>query len=131
VRYLLDVNVLLALQIAAHEHHGLAEAWVETLSERDEVLLSAWVEMGFVRVALAARYLPDVPMARRVLHGFKAARAKVGFVADDRRCTHLPAWVKSHAQVGDGHLVSLATACDAILVTLDKGISGAKSIGPA
>ena len=128
MKYLLDVNVLLALLLAAHEHHEIAETWIEALDNRDEVLLSAWTEMGFVRVAVAARYLPDVPTARRVLLGFKAARARVGFIADDRRSQHLPAWVKTHAQVGDGHLLSLAESCHAKLATLDQGIAGSEVI---
>ena len=52
MKYLLNVNVLLALLLAAHEHHEIAETWIEALDDRDEVLLSAWTEMGFVRVVL-------------------------------------------------------------------------------
>jgi len=123
VRYLLDVNVVVALLIAAHEHHEKTEAWIETLGEQDEVLLCPWTEMGFIRVALAAHYLSDISTARRILMGFKAARALVGFVNDDRRSQHLPSWVKTHAQIGDGHLFSIAVSSGANLVTWDQGIT--------
>ena len=124
MKYLLDVNALVALLISDHEHHERAETWIKGLSDRDEVLLCAWTEMGFIRVALAARYLVDVPTARKILLGFRAARAKTGFVNDDRRSQHLPSWVKTHAQVGDGHLLSLAESCGAKLATFDQGIPG-------
>lgn len=123
MRYLLDVNVVVALLIAAHEHHEKTEAWIETLGEQDEVLLCPWTEMGFIRVALAAHYLSDISTARRILMGFKAARALVGFVNDDRRSQHLPSWVKTHAQIGDGHLFSIAVSSGANLVTWDRGIT--------
>lgn len=122
MKYLLDVNVLVALLIAAHEHHESAEVWVQTLREGDQVLLCPWSEIGFVRVALAAGYVSDVSTARRVLAAFRVAKATVGFIADDRRAAHLPSWVKTPGQTGDGHLASLAAACGANLVTFDKGI---------
>ena len=128
MKYLLDVNALVALLIFDHEHHDRAETWIKGLADRDEVLLCAWTEMGFIRVALAARYSADVTTARKILLGFRAARAQTGFVNDDRRSQHLPPWVKTHAQVGDGHLLSLAESCGAKLATLDQGIPGERVV---
>ncbi|MDD2762747.1 MAG: PIN domain-containing protein [Opitutaceae bacterium] len=128
MKYLLDVNVVVALLIAAHEHHESAETWAGTLQRDDQVLLCPWSEIGFVRVALAAGYVPDAATARRVLAAFQAAKAEVGFIADDRRAAHLPAWVKTPGQTGDGHLASLAAAGGAKLATFDRDIPGAEKI---
>jgi hypothetical protein len=128
MRYLLDVNVLVALLIQAHEHHDAAEAWVATLDQADQILLCSWSEIGFVRVSVAAGYVPEVAVARRALGMFRAGKAAVSFAADDRGAAHLPVWVKTPAQTSDGHLVSLAVSCGAKLATFDSRIAGAHAI---
>jgi hypothetical protein len=125
MKYLLDVNVLVALSIQAHEHHDAAESWVAGLDPSDRVLLCSWSEIGFVRVSVAAGYVPDVALSRKVLARFRAGKAGVAFVADDRRAAHLPDWVKTPAQTSDGHLASLAASCGAKLATFDSRIAGA------
>jgi hypothetical protein len=47
------------------------------------------------------------------------------FLSDGNDISALPAWVKSSAQITDGHLLQLASANEAVLATLDKGILGA------
>ena len=47
------------------------------------------------------------------------------FLTDGNDISALPAWVKTPAQVTDGHLVQLAKSNGAVLATLDKGIPGA------
>jgi len=78
LKYLLDVNALVALLIFDHEHHDRAETWIKGLADRDEVLLCAWTEMGFIRVALAARYSADVTTARKFFSGFDRLASKLG-----------------------------------------------------
>ena len=128
MKYLLDVNVLVALLIQAHEHHAAAEAWAAALDRSDQVLLCSWTEIGFVRVSLAAGYVPDIALARRALGMFRAGKAEVTFVADNRRVAHLPDWVKTPAQTSDGHLASLAVSCGAKLATFDDRLTGAYAI---
>jgi predicted nucleic acid-binding protein len=128
VKYLLDVNVLVALLIQAHEHHEAAESWAAGLDRSDQVLLCSWTEIGFVRVSVAAGYAQDIDLARRTLERFRAGLAEVGFVADDRRAAHLPDWVKTPAQTSDGHLASLAVSCGAKLATFDGRLAGAHAI---
>ena len=125
MKYLLDVNVLVALLIQAHEHHDAAESWVAALDRSDQVLLCSWTEIGFVRVSLAAGYVQEIVLAREALAGFRAGRAEVAFLADDRRAAHLPAWVSTPAQTSDGHLASLAAGCGARLATFDARLPGA------
>jgi predicted nucleic acid-binding protein len=128
VKYLLDVNVLIALLIHAHEHHDAAESWAAGLSGSDQVLLCSWSEIGFVRVSVAAGYVPDIDLARRMVARFRAGIAEVRFVTDDRRAIHLPAWVNTPAQTSDGHLASLAISCGAKLATFDGRLAGAYAI---
>jgi hypothetical protein len=128
MKYLLDVNVLVALLIQAHEHHEAAESWAAALGRSDQVLLCSWTEIGFVRVSVAAGYVPDIALARRTLERFRAGRAEVAFVADDRRAAHLPGWVKTPAQTSDGHLASLAVSSGAQLATFDGRLTSACAI---
>jgi predicted nucleic acid-binding protein len=56
--YLLDVNVLLALQCEVHPHHDVADAWLNDLNDRDAVANLATrsiTKLGFVRVAWSGR----------------------------------------------------------------------------
>jgi len=128
MKYLLDVNVVVALLIQAHEHHDAAETWAAALDRSDQVVLCSWTEIAFVRVSLAAGYVPDIGLALRALGAFRAGKAEVAFVADDRRAAHLPGCVKTPAQTSDGHLTSLAVACGARLATFDSRLAGAYAI---
>lgn len=47
------------------------------------------------------------------------------FVPDGIDVSVMPKWVKTPAQITDGHLVQLASANGAVLATLDEGIPGA------
>ena len=97
MNYVLDVNVLVSLLVQSHEHHEAAEAWVAALDRSDRVFLCSWTEIGFVRVSVAAGYVPDIALARRTLGMFRAGKAEIAFVADNRRAAHLPDWVKTPA----------------------------------
>ena len=52
-------------------------------------------------------------------------RQTLGFISDGNDISALPAWVKSPAQITDGHLVQLTSANGAFLATPDEGIPGA------
>ena len=119
----MDVNALLALGHAAHVHHERTEHWVAGLRRADRLATCSITELGFVRVAPQARLSPDV-MAARDLLGLlaRARRPKFVRLADNLGADSLPTWVKMPAQTTDGHLVALAAAHAARLVTLDEGI---------
>ncbi len=126
MRYLLDVNALIAFGVAQHQFHQRAVDWVRL--ERGAVFLTSPVtEIGFVRVVSCfATYGLNVTQARMLLHGMKAnSRQPLTFLQDGNDITALPSWVKAHGQVIDGHLLHLAKANGALLATLDKGIPGA------
>jgi predicted nucleic acid-binding protein len=126
MRYLLDVNVLIAFGVTQHQFHQRVVDWIR--SQRGSTFLTSSVtEIGFVRVvASVVLYDLNVLQARRLLVGMKANAAQpLTFLSDGNDISALPAWVKSSAQITDGHLLQLASANEAVLATLDKGILGA------
>ena len=126
MRYLLDVNALVALGFLQHEFHERVSAWVRVLVSKGTVELATCsiTELGFVRVLTQApQYGFTVSQARDLLLRLKAARVlKFAFVSDDHDISRLPAWVKTAKQTTDGHLSQLARAKGAILATLDRRI---------
>jgi predicted nucleic acid-binding protein len=126
VRYLLDVNVLIAFGVTQHQFHQRVVNWIR--SQRGSTFLtSSLTEIGFVRVvASVAMYGLNIAQAKRVLLAMKANAAQpLTFLSDANDISALPGWVKSPAQTTDGHLVQLAKANGAVLATLDARIPGA------
>jgi len=67
-----------------------------------------------------------VAQARLLLTELKAWKTlPLEFLPDGCDISALPAWIKSPAQITDGHLVQLASTNGAVLATLDAGIPGA------
>jgi predicted nucleic acid-binding protein len=126
MKYLLDVNALIAFGITQHQHHQRVVDWIHAL--RGSIFLTtSLTEIGFVRVvASVAMYDLNVLQARRLLLGMKANLVQpLTFLADDSDISLLPEWVITPKQTSDGHLLQLANAQDAVLATLDEGIPGA------
>ncbi len=126
MRYLLDVNALIAFGITQHQFHQRVVNWIK--SKRGSTFLtSSVIEIGFVRVVSSvAMYGLNVSQAKTLLLAMKASRTQpLAFLADGNEISTLPAWVKSPAQTTDGHLLQLARANGAVLATLDEGIPGA------
>jgi predicted nucleic acid-binding protein len=128
MRYLLDVNALVALGFIDHEFHTRVAGWVSKLasSPERELATCSITELGFVRVlAQATQYGFSVSQACRLLQQLKRAdKPKFSFIPDDHDISRIPAWVKTAKQTTDGHLAQLAKAKAAILATLDAGIPG-------
>jgi predicted nucleic acid-binding protein len=126
MRYLLDVNALLALGFLQHEFHQRVAHWIRTWGSKElsELLTCSITELGFVRVlAQAPQYGLTVAHARTLLLRLKAEKTfKFTFISDDQDVSQLPNWVKTSKQITDGHLAQLAKANGAILATLDAGI---------
>jgi predicted nucleic acid-binding protein len=129
MRYLLDVNALVALGLMEHEFHRRAAFWVRSLAEqtRYALLTCAITELGFVRVlSQAPHYGLSVGQSRTLLVRLKRQRqVPFEFIADDHDISRLPTWVKSGGQTTDGHLAELARAHDSALATLDARIPSA------
>jgi uncharacterized protein len=129
MRYLLDVNTLLALVVLEHEFHMRVASWVERLEASGglELATCSITELGFVRVlGQAQQYGSSVAQARDLLLKVKNSDGmRWIFIPDDRDISHLPRWVRTPKQTTEGHLAELARANEAILATLDRRIPGA------
>ena len=128
MRYLLDVNALVALGFLQHEFHERVAGWVRALVSKEkqetELATCSITELGFVRVLTqAAPYDLTVLRARELLLRLKATRVvRFTFLSDNQDISRLPAWVRTGRQTTDGHLVQLARSKGAILATLDRRI---------
>jgi predicted nucleic acid-binding protein len=125
VRYLLDINALIALAIAGHEFHDRVAAWVR--SEQPGALATCSItELGFVRViAQVPVYGLSVAQAKTLLLRLKNNRVTpFEFLPDANDITHLPAWVRMPKQITDGHMAQLAKQNGVMLATLDEKIPG-------
>lgn len=126
MRYLLDINALIAYGFLRHGFHDRVGAWIRS-GKADSFLTCSITELGFVRVLGNVRsYGIDVVRARELLLDLKSRIAlPLEFIPDANDLAFFPAWVKAPSQVTDGHLARLAKAHGAMLATLDKGIPGA------
>lgn len=128
MKYLLDVNTLVALGNGAHAEHEVAELWLQKMQTlHAESGSSPISDLGFVRVSVQAGLQPDVASARLVLARMKAS-AKIALWADSIGMDKLPAYVVKPAQLTDGHLLEVARSHGAKLATLDRGIPGSELI---
>ena len=129
MRYLLDVNSLLALVLLEHEFHERVASWLKHLAAGGvpELATCAITELGFVRVlGQAQQYGSSVAQAREFLLKMKKSDGiRWVFIPDDRDISYLPRWVRTPKQTTDGHLAELAGAHEAVLATLDRRIPGA------
>lgn len=126
MKYLLDVNALLALGINQHACHRRIAAWAASRPE-SQYLTCAITELGFVRIATqAGLYGFTLQQAQATLSQLRTIHdLQLSFLSDGVDVLRLPPWVKSSKQTTDGHLLQLAAANGAQLATLDKEIPNA------
>ena len=129
MKYLLDVNVLVAWGWMEHTDHERVAKWLARgRSQSDtEFLTSPIPELGFVRVSVQrAAGTVAVKEACITLEGMLASLGQThSFIPDDQRGSGSPVWCKVAARTTDAYLLALANAYDAKLVTLDRGIPDA------
>lgn len=126
MKYLFDINVLLALAHQNHGDHQKVGHWFQSVAPvATRFLTSSITELGFVRVSVQAGLEPDIGSAQRTLSALKHS-SKVSFelCADAIGVAAMPKYVRTPTQLTDGHLLELASAEGAKLVTLDRGIPG-------
>ena len=126
MRYLLDVNVLVAWGWADHVEHDRTAAWIAAgKTQRGVVFLtSAIPQLGFVRVSVQrAGGHVSVGEAGASLAGMLTSLGgRHIFLPDDLNSSESPEWCSTATRTTDAHLVQLAQAHQAQLVTLDTGI---------
>ena len=130
MKYLLDVNALLALAHQDHADHEKASIWYrETAGAASAFLTCPITELGFLRVSMQAGLSRNLDTALDTLSGMKkSSRVPFDFVPDSVAIEKLPPYVRTPAQLTDGYLLQLAKANGAKLATLDAGIPGALRI---
>jgi predicted nucleic acid-binding protein len=129
VKYLLDVNPLVALGFIHHEFHDRVAAGIKA-QRFPELATCSITELGFVRVVpQAPAYGFTAVQARTALLRLKRAKILTfAFITDAHDLSHPPAGVKSPRQTTDGHRVELARVSGAILATLDEKVPGSYRI---
>jgi uncharacterized protein len=127
MKFLLDVNALVALGFLQHEFHGRVAEWIAGASQPLVLATCSITELGFVRVLTQApAYGFTIAQARTLLLRMKKSDSpQFAFATDSHDVSHLPTWVKTGRQITDGHLAQLAKANEAVFATLDAKIPGA------
>ena len=117
MKYLLDVNLLLACVWRSHAQHSRASAWLDRQAVFATCPLS---QLGFLRVSLSPGYRAAPGDALAALDDLTSRKGS-RFIADDLPADGIPA-VSSHADVTDAYLVALAKAHGFRLATLDESL---------
>ncbi len=129
MKYLLDVNVLVAWGWKDHVDHERTTRWIAACKKKrgTELLTSPIPEIGFVRVSVQ-RSLGQVTVseAADVLSGMlQSLETRHGFLADDVSGSRWPEWCRGASRTTDAHLAMLAREHGCELATLDTEIVGA------
>lgn len=127
-RYLLDVNILVALLDEAHIHHAVAQNLIA--QPKLKIATCALTENGVLRVLNLPGYSTYGPA------GFEAVRAKLDQLCQDIDHAFWPCditlrdaskidWhrVMGHNQITDIYLLALAVAHNGALATLDHRVA--------
>lgn len=134
MRYLLDVNVWVALLDEAHVHHALAVAFMQR--RKVQIATCPLVENGVIRVLNLPGYSKHGPA------GFEAVSYKLQQICADAdhefwldtvslRSPNQVNWsrVLGHNQITDVYLLALAVANKGSLATLDHRVALSTVIG--
>ena len=120
MKYLLDVNVLIAWRHTHHTHHDKFHAWA-VRAGFDNMSTCAHSELGFLRVSMQALGLTR----READEALDDIRKLVGgYVANCPR-PKLAKWAVTGAKTTDAYLCQLAAAHKMQLATFDSDIKDA------
>lgn len=130
MRYLLDINALIALAHTGHVFHARASNWFLSVAATARGFHTCSItEIGFVRVSVITGLQPDIITARQALDALKSSsRIRFELIPDDVGVAQLPAFVKRPQAITDGHLLELARKNSMQLATFDQGIPNALHI---
>jgi len=130
MRYLLDVNVMVAWGWADHPHHKKVDKWITEQMAPGSMIFhtSSIIELGFVRVSMQ-RSLGKVSIAQAVAVLTRQRERfvdRISLLPDDlSSCREFPDWCTHAKHTTDSHLLALAQKHNLQLATLDTGIPGA------
>ena len=118
MKYLLDVNVLLAWHHGSHPHGARFHTWLATV-EPAELATCAVTELGFVRISMGVFGYSRTD----ALAALAAIKTSVGgFIGEMPPVVNLPTWVTRHDETTDGFLCTLAAKNGLRLATFDVRI---------
>lgn len=120
-----DVNVIIALLHRGHVHHRYAQEWFAKVRRFATTPIT---ETGFLRLALNPSVMGSQTSSDAALASLRSLRAdrRATFLADNATLAEAVIPVTAltgHRQVTDLHLVNLAVAHSARLVTFDRRIA--------
>jgi uncharacterized protein len=119
VTVLLDANVLIALLVEDHVHHGAAENWFVGMSGN---FATCPITQGSL-IRLLIREGQPASAAREILNG-TTADPRHEFWPDDVSYTDVPAHgIIGHRQVTDAYLAQLSRAHGSRLATFDQAMA--------
>lgn len=127
MKYLLDVNAIVAFGHTEHEFHARVAAWAAKMAQKDvpQFFTSPITELGFVRI-MSQAYGATVNQAQALLLKLKESEQyEFSFLVDDDDASKLPSWVVLAKHTTDGHLLELAKANGCQLATFDANIPDA------
>lgn len=119
--HLVDANVLIALLVPDHQHHGAAESWMDGLEDADLIASDPVVEGALTRYAVRIGHsAAQVQRTLRRVHEI----ARWRFWPDDLPYADSDlSTVRGHRQVTDSYLASLARHHGGRLVTFDRALA--------
>jgi uncharacterized protein len=127
-KFLLDVNVLVALSDPEHEHYPAARKWFNSLNGA-EWCVCPLTEAGFVRVSTNPRIsnplVRTFAQATAVLAGLATVSGYNYWPIRESWATLTMAFVDritGHQQITDAYLLGLAIKENGVLVTFDRGL---------
>ncbi len=125
VKYLADVNILIALLDEDHIHHKLVVKWFDATDE-DEFGVCAITEAGFLRVTTNPK--AGWNTIETALDSLASLNNHSGYrfwsISQGWSTLAAPFMerVFGHQQITDAYLLGLAVKQGGVLVTMDKGI---------
>jgi uncharacterized protein len=134
--YLLDVNALIALLWARHEHHAAVQRWFATAARQGWATCSL-TQLGFVRIVSNPAFSAEAVRPAQALAVLAANLAHPRHQEWGDRwgttCLLEPfaGQLVGHRQVTDAYLLGLAANHQGRLATLDSGVAAlAPAAGP-
>lgn len=120
MKYLLDVNALLAWEHGNSPHHAAFHGWARLVG-RENLWTCALSELGFLRVSMQV-FGYSLHQASGALTVLKQNAGGFIEIAPSPR---LPAWSLNAARTSDGYLTQIARENKMRLATFDTGIEDA------
>jgi predicted nucleic acid-binding protein len=117
MKFLLDVNVLLAWAHPRSPHHARFHRWKKSVRSAD-LSTCAITELGFIRVSMQ-HFGFDLAMSAQTLAALKTS---IGHFVGELPAPALAAWSTHPAQTTDAYLCQVASAHGLRLATFDTDV---------